>query len=83
MSDNDVLETVVNGLQSVGEILDTLKPSDVLPCADPIEGREYNPTAASVIWQFGHKHPALVSHAHGIQTVYQFARFIDGSARHG
>ena len=83
LSDNDVLETVANGLQSVGEILDTLKPSDVLPCADPIEGREYNPTAASVIWQFGHKHPALVSHAHGIQTVYQFARFIDGDARHG
>jgi hypothetical protein len=83
LSDHDVLDTVANGLQTVGDILDTLKPADVVPCADPIEGREYNPTAASVIWQFSHKHPALVSHAHGMQTVYQFARCIDWGARHG
>lgn len=83
LSDNDILDTVSNGLQTVGDILDEVKSYDVVPCADPIEGREYNPTAASVIWQFGHKHPALVSHAHGIQTVYQFARYIARGTRHG
>ena len=83
LSDHDVLDTAANGLQTVGDILDTLKPADVVPCADPIEGREYNPTAASVIWQFSHKHPALVSHANGMQTVYQFARCVDWGNRHG
>ena len=46
-----------------------------LPCADPIEGRDYNPTAASILWGSTHKAPALISHAHGLTTVYRFERF--------
>ena len=83
LSDDDVLMTVRLGSQAVGTILGSMSRGDIIACADPIEGREYNPTAAAVIWQNNHKHPVLISHAHGHQTVYQFERFSNGGLRHG
>ena len=83
LSDSDVLHTVRSGSQAVGTILDALKRGDVIACADPIEGPAYNPTAAAVIWQSNHKFPVLISHAHGLKTVYQFARFENGGLRRG
>ena len=83
LSDDDVLMTVRLGSQAVGTILGSMSRGDIIACADPIEGREYNPTAAAVIWQNNHKHPVLISHAHGLQTVYQFERFSNGGLRHG
>lgn len=83
LSDSDVLQTVRSGSQAIGTILDQISHGDVIACADPIEGPAYNPTAAAVIWQRNHKFPVLISHAHGLQTVYQFARFENGGLRRG
>jgi len=83
LHDDDVLQTVRLGSQAVGTILSSMSRGDIIACADPIEGREYNPTAAAVIWQNNHKHPVLISHAHGLQTVYQFERFSNGGLRRG
>ena len=83
LRDADVLDTVSAGMQSVGSILDTMEQGKILACADPIEGRSYNPTAAAILWQSNHKFPVLISHAHGLQTVYRFERFLSGGRRHG
>ena len=83
LRDGDVLETVSAGVQSVGSILDNIAQGKILACADPIEGRSYNPTAAAILWQYNHKFPVLISHAHGLQTVYQFERYLTGGWRHG
>lgn len=83
LRDADVLDTVSAGMQSVGSILDTMAQGKILACADPIEGRSYNPTAAAILWQSNHKSPVLISHAHGLQTVYRFERFLSGGRRHG
>ena len=83
LSDADVLDTVSAGMQSVGSILDAMVQGKILACADPIEGRSYNPTAAAILWHSNHKFPVLISHAHGLQTVYQFERFLSGGQRHG
>ena len=73
--DEDVLILATGRSVLVGELLGSLKKDEVIPCADPIEGPDYNPTAAAVIWKSKHKVPALISHAHGLQTRYTFARF--------
>jgi len=83
LRDADVLDTVSTGMQLVGSILDTMAQGKILACADPIEGRSYNPTAAAILWQSNHKFPVLISHAHGLKTVYQFERFLSGDRRHG
>ena len=83
LSDADFLDTASVGIISVGSILDAMVQGTKVACADPIEGREYNPTAAAVIWQNNHKFPVLISHAHGLQTVYQFERCLSGGWRHG
>ena len=75
LRDEDQLELANGHIMSVGSLLDSLHRGAKIPCADPIEGRAYNPTAAAVIWDATHKTPALVSHAHGLVTLYQFARF--------
>tara|TARA_B100001939_G_C16645946_1_gene489690 strand:- start:232 stop:576 length:345 start_codon:yes stop_codon:yes gene_type:complete len=83
LSDSDVLDTVSAGMQLVGSILDTMAQGKIVVCADPIEGRSYNPTAAAILWQSNHKFPVLISHAHGLQTVYRFKRFSNGGDRNG
>ena len=83
LRDADVLDTVSAGMQSVGSILDSMAQGKILACADPIEGRSYNPTAAAVLWQSNQKFPVLISHAHGLQTVYRFERFLSGGQRDG
>jgi hypothetical protein len=83
LRDADVLDTVSAGMQSVGSILDTMAQGKILACADPIEGRSYNPTAAAILWQSNQKFPVLISHAHGLQTVYRFERFLSGGQLHG
>ena len=83
LSDADVLDTVSAGMQLVGSILDTMAQGKIAACADPIEGRSYNPTAAAILWQSNHKFPVLISHAHGLQTVYRFKRFSNGGDRNG
>ena len=83
LSDADFLDTVSVGIIPVGSILDAMVQNTKVACADPIEGREYNPTAAAVIWQNNHKFPVLISHAHGLQTVYHFERYLSGGWRHG
>jgi len=83
LKDADVLDTVSAGMQLVGSILDTMAQGKIVVCADPIEGRSYNPTAAAILWQSNHKFPVLISHAHGLQTVYRFKRFSNGGDRNG
>ena len=79
--DDDVLHLPSGATISVGDILDQIKLGERISCADPIEGREYNPTAAAVLWEPPHKLPALISHAHGELTRYSFARFSSTKAK--
>ena len=83
LRDADVLDTASAGMRSVGSILDNMAQGKVVACADPIEGRSYNPTAAAILWQSNYKFPVLISHAHGLKTVYQFERFLSGGQRDG
>ena len=75
LSDDDVLVLAGGRPAIIGDLLDQIKTGDVIACADPIEGPDYNPTAAAVIWKPPYRTPALVSHAHGMVTQYEFARF--------
>lgn len=79
--DDDVLHLPSGATVTVGDILDQIKLGERISCADPIEGREYNPTAAAVLWEPPHKFPALISHAHGELTLYSFARFSSARAK--
>ncbi len=81
--DDDVLQLSSGVTATVGDILDQIKLGERISCADPIEGREYNPTAAAVLWEPPHKFPALISHAHGELTRYSFARFSSARAKSG
>lgn len=81
--DDDVLHLPSGATVTVGDILDQIKLGERISCADPIEGREYNPTAAAVLWEPPHKFPALISHAHGELTRYSFARFSSARAKSG
>ena len=79
--DDDVLHLPSGATVTVGDILDQIKLGERISCADPIEGREYNSTAAAVLWEPPHKFPALISHAHGELTRYSFARFSSARAK--
>jgi hypothetical protein len=79
--DDDVLQLSSGATANVGDILNQIKLGERISCADPIEGREYNPTAAAVLWEPPHKFPALISHAHGELTRYGFARFSPAKAK--
>ena len=81
--DDDVLHLPSGATATVGDILDQIKLGERMSCADPIEGREYNPTAAAVLWEPSYKFPALISHAHGELTRYSFARFSSARAKSG
>ena len=81
--DDDVLQLSSGATANVGDILNQIKLGERISCADPIEGREYNPTAAAVLWEPPHKFPALISHAHGELTRYGFARFSPAKAKPG
>ena len=83
LRDADVLDTASAGMRSVGSILDNMAQGKIVACADPIEGRSYNPTAAAILWRNNYKFPVLISHAHGLKTVYQFERFLSGGQRDG
>ena len=79
--DDDVLHLPSGATVTVGDILDQIKLGERISCADPIEGREYNSTAAAVLWELPHKFPTLISHAHGELTRYSFARFSSARAK--
>lgn len=75
LHDDDILE-IANGQNvRVGDLLDAARPGLKLPCADPIEGRSYGRTTASVLWGIEYDNPVLISHAHGQTTVFRFARY--------
>ena len=80
LQDSDVLQLADGAEVTVGNLLDNINVGDVISCADPIEGRQYNPTAAAVLWGPRFKSPTLISHAHGDVTRYSFARFNSGRA---
>ena len=80
MQDADILQLADGAEVTVSDLLDSIKVGDVISCADPIEGRQYNPTAAAVLWGQQYKSPILISHAHGEVTRYSFARFGSGRA---
>ena len=75
LQDTDILELPNGQTTRIGTLLDNICKGQVIACADPFEGRAYNPTAAAVIWNASHRSPVLISHAHGVQTVFSFARF--------
>ena len=81
--DDDVLHLPSGAIVTVGAILDQMKLGERISCADPIEGREYNTTAAALLWEPPHKFPALISRAHGELTRYIFARFSSAKAKSG
>ncbi|MCL7404908.1 hypothetical protein MWN63_02795 [Paradonghicola geojensis] len=72
--DDYILELSNGQNVRVGDMLDAACPGLKLSCADPIEGRSYGRTTASVLWGSDYDSPVLVSHAHGQKTVYRFAR---------
>lgn len=73
--DDDFIELSTGEDIRVGDLLDEARPGLKLPCADPVEGRTYGRTTATVLWGDDHDCPALISHAHGQTTTYRFARF--------
>ncbi|WP_306131991.1 hypothetical protein [Roseivivax marinus] len=64
---------------SVGEILDNRESYDRRGIPDPIEGLEYGADKATLLLRprpgRPDEKPCLVSHAHGLRTVYRFARY--------
>lgn len=75
LQDNDILELSNGQNVRVGDLLDAARPGIKLPCADPIEGRSYGRTTASVLWGKEYDSPVVISHAHGQVTLFRFARF--------
>lgn len=82
LEDDDIIETR-NGPQRVGEILDAhfTEPGGKMALPDPVEPDQSEATKAAIIWKAGYREPVLISHAHGVQTTYRFARHMDTDAR--
>ena len=82
LEDDDIIETR-NGPQRVGEILDAhfTEPGGKMALPDPVEPDQSEATKAAIIWKAGYREPVLISHAHGVQTTYRFARHMDADAR--
>ena len=73
LQDDDIISYLGGKDIRVGDLLDRRLKKLSLP--DPNEGYNYNPTAATFLWGDDFDEPRLVSHAHGMQVVYSFARF--------
>lgn len=82
LDDDDILETR-EGPQRVGDILDAAftSPGGKMALPDPVEPDLSEATKAAIIWKAGYREPVLISHAHGVQTTYRFARHMDDDAR--
>ena len=76
LTDDHMLQMKSGHWARVGNLLDAGKNMS-LP--DPIEGIEYGRDKASLRIKpraaFPNEKPALISHAHGVTTVYRFARY--------
>lgn len=82
LHDDDMLMMAGGGSERVGDILDRHFPKAGAPklaLPDPMEPEDY-PTGAAIMWQTGYPEPVLISQAHGIQTKYRFARYMDDDA---
>ena len=82
LHDDDVLVVAGGSAERVGDILDRhfkRAGAPKLPLPDPVEPEDY-PTGAAILWGDGYTEPVLISQAHGIQTKYRFARYMDADA---
>jgi peptidoglycan hydrolase-like protein with peptidoglycan-binding domain len=79
LSDDHLLQVKNGQWVRVGDLLDNPKKNDRLSLPDPIEGLEYGGDKATLLIKGrpGHPedNPRLVSHAHGVRTIYRFARY--------
>ena len=79
LDDDHLLQTKSGTWVSVGALLDAGEKVDRLSMPDPVEGIEYGTDKATLLIKPRASNPTekprLVSHAHGVTTVYKFARF--------
>lgn len=79
LADDHLLQMKSGAWVSVATLLDAGDKYDRLSMPDPVEGLEYGGDKATLLIRPRPGNPAekprLVSHAHGIRTVYKFARF--------
>ena len=82
LSDDDVLDGPSGEAWRVGDLLDRGERPDgphSISLPDPIEGIAYGADKATLFLRPRPDHPndrpRLVSHAHGVRTVYRFARY--------
>lgn len=82
LSDDDVLDGPNGEAWRVGDILDRGARPDgphSISLPDPIEGIAYGADKATLFFRprpdKPNERPRLVSHAHGVRTVYRFARY--------
>jgi hypothetical protein len=59
------------GSTTVRDLVAGLSRPCRLSMPDPFEGPAYGMTTASLFWGRGHPAPIIVSHAHGVRTVYR------------
>lgn len=59
------------GLVRVRDLVAGLSRPCRLSLPDPFEGPSYGRTTASLIWDKGNAAPIIVSHAHGVRTLYR------------
>lgn len=78
LDDDMMLDLADGGQITTATLLDNPKRFDRLSIPDPIEGKSYGPDKATLFLtprsDRPDDEPCIVSHAHGIRTVYRFAR---------
>jgi hypothetical protein len=79
LSDDHLLQMRDGSLARVGGLLDAPDRFDRMSLPDPIEGLSYGPDKATLLLRADPRRPdmppRLVSHAHGVTTVYRFQRY--------
>jgi putative DNA primase/helicase len=79
LADDHLLQMKGGEWVSVAALLDAGKMHDRLSMPDPIEGIEYGRDKATLMTKpranYPDEKPRLISHAHGVTTVYKFARY--------
>ena len=53
------------------ELVGSVKPGDQFGLPDPIEGPSYGRSTATLFWRKKYNAPILISHAHGMKTIYR------------
>jgi len=79
LADDHLLQMKGGEWVSVAALLDAGEMHDRLSMPDPIEGIEYGRDKATLMTKprpnYPREKPRLISHAHGVTTVYKFARY--------